>query len=443
MLTNERTITKINLRDQLASWTPLILLVVAFAIYPYVWRSAPILQPDSPGYQAVARDLQDGKIDQMRLPFRTPGYPTLILLTGSVDIPTRALFLVSLLLYLISIYLLVSILREMQLPYWTQVVLCILLLLPSSVEPTAYVMTEALTSFVLVAAFWLIQKQQSNIWLGLAAGAVIGVLALVRPTFQLLGLVLAIYLIVYSNKNRGLSLLIASTLLIGGYSAYNWWKFDYFGLTPGLGIHLSSKTAHFVERLPDGPVRKLLLEARDRALINSEDHTGMMYIWGVDQQKLSEVTGLRDAELAKFMLGINIQLIRSAPLRYLIDAGPAFWTYWFPAADTLSTGGSRKIEALWLLVQFAWIGVFWLQLVAVCGSALTGGLKTLPKRVKLLYVLGNVIIFYTMVVSCFIEVGGSRYRWPTDGIILLITFVGIHMWRHESRVRTLITSNET
>src|SRR6266852_872523 len=76
------------------------LFAVAFWAYTTLWRHAPVMTSDSPSYLAVASDLVDFRIDHLH--YRTPGYPLLLLITGSGELPNRALFFLSLLLHFTS-----------------------------------------------------------------------------------------------------------------------------------------------------------------------------------------------------------------------------------------------------------------------------------------------------------------------------------------------------
>src|SRR5262245_50863532 len=58
-----------------------ILFVIAFWSYTILWKNAPVMTPDSGSYLRTAQDLSDFHMDQ--LPGRTPGYPLLLVLTGS------------------------------------------------------------------------------------------------------------------------------------------------------------------------------------------------------------------------------------------------------------------------------------------------------------------------------------------------------------------------
>src|SRR6266581_4473039 len=85
-----------------------LLFAIAFWVYTTLWRQAPVMTSDSGGYLAVASDLMDFRIDYLHN--RTPGYPLLLLMTASSEVPQRVLFFVSLLLHFTSIWILASVL---------------------------------------------------------------------------------------------------------------------------------------------------------------------------------------------------------------------------------------------------------------------------------------------------------------------------------------------
>src|SRR5437867_313165 len=90
-----------------------LLFAGAFWFYTAVWATVPIMQPDSWSYLKAAQDLSDFHIDQLQS--RAPGYPLLLVLTGSTELPSRALFFVSLLLHFACIWLLASVLYHARL----------------------------------------------------------------------------------------------------------------------------------------------------------------------------------------------------------------------------------------------------------------------------------------------------------------------------------------
>src|SRR5689334_16640607 len=82
----------------------LVLFVAAFVFYSSLWSRAPILAPDSYGYMEVAEDLSNLHLDHLHA--RPPGYPVFLVLTGSGERLSRALFHSSLALHFIAIWLL-------------------------------------------------------------------------------------------------------------------------------------------------------------------------------------------------------------------------------------------------------------------------------------------------------------------------------------------------
>src|SRR5690242_9189891 len=99
-----------NFRTIAAIRFPLtVVYIVAFAaafwFYSICWPNAPLTVSDSTSYLRAAQDFSH-HINQLQE--RTPGYPLLLLLTGSSHSPERMLFFVSLLLHFASIFLLAS-----------------------------------------------------------------------------------------------------------------------------------------------------------------------------------------------------------------------------------------------------------------------------------------------------------------------------------------------
>ena len=66
-----------------------LLFAVALWFYTTSWVTAPIVVSDSPTYLSTAQRLLNLQISELR----TPGYPLLLVLTGSAQSPNRTLFL--------------------------------------------------------------------------------------------------------------------------------------------------------------------------------------------------------------------------------------------------------------------------------------------------------------------------------------------------------------
>jgi hypothetical protein len=431
------------------------LFAAAVWFYGVLWPSAPIMVSDSSSYLSTAQRLLDFHISQER----TPGYPLLLVLTGSSHSPNRVLFFVSLLLHFASIWLLASVLYSAGLTEIMLNLFGLILVLPPYVEPAAYVLSENLAEVMLVAGFvsfffWSLRKK--IIWI-LISALTIGYAALTRPTYQFLVLALAGYILLvrfllpktalkWKDMITGsLILICGSVVILASYAFVNYRSFGYFGVSPKLGLTLSIKTVRFIERLPDeyAAIREALIRGRNSELVSEASHTGYMYIWHTIPE-LSKITGLKyPAELSDYMLRVNLLLIKKAPLQYLEEVVLAFGSYWFPPSTPVANFYSRPVQLLWAVTHFCLIGGFAFNLTVLVGAAiyikrckhfLPPGIKLPLSELRLIgvqgliYGLAATMVFYTAAVSCLIEVGDPRYRVPTDSLIVFMLFLGTHLW---------------
>jgi hypothetical protein len=436
------------------------LFVVAFWFYSVLWPSAPIMEPDSGGYLRTAQDLSDFHIDQMQE--RVPGYPLLLLLTGASRSP-RTLFFVSLLLHFISIWLLGIVLYCAGLTQVKLNLFSLILLLPPFVEPAGYVLSENLTEAMLVTGFvsfvsWTLHKRA--IWI-LISALTFGYAALTRPTYQILALVVAGYFLVaafvfrwtpmkWKDATKGILMLLCGFfVIVGGYAFHNYRSFGFFGVTPNLGLNLSTKTFRFVERLPaeHAEIREILIKARNADLaltaVTGTEHTGYMYLTGILPQ-LSKITGLEGPKLSDYMLKLNLLLIKKAPLHYLQEVVWAFGSYWLPSSTALANFDSRPVQFVWGALHFFLMAAFAYTLIVLVGAAIyirkckrfvkqrnnimLNSERRLIHSQAFSYGLAGTIVIYTAAVSCLIEVGDPRYRLPTDALIVFMLFLGTHLW---------------
>jgi hypothetical protein len=183
-----------------------------------------------------------------------------------------------------------------------------------------------------------------------------------------------------------------------------------------------------------------MIRARDAQLVRSgSSHTGYSYIHEARPQ-LAELTGLDTPQLSAYTLRLNLLLIRAAPLQYLEEVAKAVGPYWFPSARELAIMSSRRIQLLWVALHFAIVLIFALQFLVMTGMGLHQitrwviGAELPPSAVERdlfrasAYVIATVIVIYTMVLSCMVDVGDTRQRVPTDVFILFLTLLGVHWW---------------
>lgn len=407
---------------------PELLLLAIFAGYLSTWSVATQFAPDTSGYQAVARELGDGRLDQLSL--RTAGYPLLLLATGASTRPTDRLFVTQLALYVAAVYFLVRLLRRLAVPTPALVLAVVLLMLPPSVEPTTYALTESFCAFLLVSAFVALVGEGHDVRYGSLAGLAVACAALTRPTYQLLGVALAPLAGAWYGGRRAIAMLVVSSAIIGGLALSNYQRFGQFGISSGLGFNLSTRTVRVIDLLPEGPVKDVLIAGRADYLVHSSSHTGYMYIWGL-QGALTRATGLEGPALERYMLNLNLGLIRSAPGTYLVEVARAAGVYWTPYMGEVAMSTRHPSYAVFPAVQLVVVAVFWLTLAALFGTAVTHGLRFVRREHLQAYTLAVAIVLYTMLVSITIDVGVPRYRVPTDPLIVLGVVLGACMWSVE------------
>ncbi len=436
--------------------------LLCMIIYGYVWSNAPFLAPDSTTYMKVARDLSDLKID--RLHDRTLGYPILLLLTNSATDVNKTLFFTQMILHFLTISLFVLLLIRFGISKRLIFVFILISLTPPKVELAAYVLTESFTQFLLTSAIasLIIYIEKGGWPFVIVSGISFSFAAITRPTYQLLFIgicaILLLFIPFFPHLRRRLisgaaTIFIVSSVVIGGLVLFNFQKFNFAGISPLAGFHLSTKTVRFVERLPDeySKVREILIKYRDKRLVEPhQSHTGFQYIWYA-RKELQEKTKMTTPELSKYLIRLNLLLIRSAPLEYLSEVFRALSTYWFPFTSEVSNFNSRFIQFVWSGIHFLLIGLFMMISMLLINSAIL--LFILPLRIRKAFIksidnsdknllasklLILCIILYTMVISILIEPGIHRHRTPTDLLIVCATLMGFELL---SRFRRKFQSN--
>ena len=254
-----------------------------------------------------------------------------------------------------------------------------------------------------------------------------------------------------------LILVTASVLIIGGYSSLNYHKFGYFGVTPLVGFNLCSRTVRVVERLPDqyADVREMLVSERDKQLTaRNSSHTALLYIWSVGIESIQEKTKLSKADASKYMLRLNLLLIRKSPLEYLTAVTESMPRYWSPTNEDLANMNSRLLQSVWVLVHFAIVGLFALQLLVLGGIAIFQSSKRLVAKDSkpiidcslyripvIAYSLSGITVFYTMLITCMVDVGYPRQR-SGDALLIFMLFIGLHIWWRSMRDNPSIKRQE-
>ena len=217
----------------------LICAICAGLFYSSFWPDAPYIIMDAKEYMYAGQHISEFNIF-------TPGYPLLLLLTGSSVEPSRALFYLQFLLQIFSIFLLLRLLHRLTVSSKLIIPFMIILFFPPIADYAAGISSENLTQFLLVTGSigllaWI--NQGRFLWLILSAVA-FAYSGITRPTNQLLSISIAILLLslpllIKSFRpiskrfvTAAITLAIAAILIVGGLIFRNYRSFDYAALTP-------------------------------------------------------------------------------------------------------------------------------------------------------------------------------------------------------------------
>jgi len=437
---------------------PTVVAIVMFMAalllaYAMVWPEAPYWSKDTAGYVALAEDLRHVTLSQAYE--RTPGLPILLILTGADRHPTRLFYFVQLELHFSSIGILAYLLGLLGLRAWFFWLFVAVGSSPPLVEWAAQLTTETLSEFFMVATLvcavsWFRTRRKG--WMVALTLAGIGA-ALTRPTFQLLvpvivaGVLGCLYFDFRSVSRRELiALALATILSVGtqvGFALVNYVKFGYFGTNTFAAYALSSKVVGVVEFLPDQyqATREILVRHRDKLLVDPQyDHTGENYIFRALPELVDQYGGNKLAAL-KGIQKLSLYLIVHRPMSYVNECLKAMAWYWMPTDGPLATSTFRGARVVWGGMQLALVAAFFVQALALVGTFVfrvprwartrsAAGARIVPAVSPLVctYIVANLIIWYTMLVSCCFAIGLSRYRIPTELLIMATTLIGFRMW---------------
>jgi hypothetical protein len=312
----------------------LILIAASFALRLAIAVICdPIIQPDTPGYTRLAEDILRLDLAQDN-GYRTPGY-SLFLLVWNID-PYRAR-LAQMVLGLITTALLFGMTwRITRHSIIATAVGATYGLSPSQIFFENTILTEALTTFLIVALTAVVQSsleesRRTGLWIGLA-GILAAAITLVRPLFAFVPVLLAlIYLwrVIIPTRRYGLLFIFGMPVivLLGIWSGINWMRFGYADLSTAMGPSLTMHTGVWMQDAPDrdAVLRDLYIQHREEQARLFGSGQGAVF---VAMQPMAEATGLNYAQVSKELTRISLNLIAQHPLDYLISVTQSWIKFW-------------------------------------------------------------------------------------------------------------------
>jgi hypothetical protein len=320
---------------------------------------------------------------------------------------------------------------------------------PLIVGSTALLMSETLSMFLLVVGLCaLLLYLNGSSWLvGLFSGVALSYLALVRPTFQLLIVVLAMVLLLGAwgiprLRRRSLVALLLNggmaLLIIGGMMAYNQQRFGFTGLTPLIGYNLATRTPYALELIRDPQVREIMIRHRHETITTDPLKTSangvVRYIWPASIE-LMQTLNMDELTYAKYLRDLTLDLIRRAPYRYVEIVSTALGRYilpYSPGEELLRGPAKLPFDLLHGITLLYVLGMI---AVAVGAGVVWGFAPRATRRAwgerlaqaDLVKVIGVAlwlsIAAYNLVISVGIDVGSPRHRLPTDPLLFMTAAV--------------------
>jgi hypothetical protein len=349
---------------------------------------------------------------------RVPGYPALLALVGpdgdSIWLAQMVLGMgISLMLFWITW-------RTTSRPALGFLMGMLYNLIPGQILFEANLLTETLTTFLVVASFALLLALRRATGGPAKAGlaGLLGVVSALAGLTRVLFYILPVWLLpfVWWAAGSGTTSLwrewrprllrtavycIGPILLLGGWLAYIQSTYHMLSPTVMTGFNWVQHTGSFFEYLPDEDalIRDTYIRYREQSIQERGDQTNT--IWDAIPE-LTEVSGLSFFDLSRELQRLSLRLIRDHPdlyLRNVVEGWIAFWKappYWRP----------ESFRLLWLVpVIRAWV---------IAGR----GISLLANALFLLLSVASVVSRRARR-----RIGWGTFAWAIAGLVWLTSIV--------------------
>ena len=432
-----------ELRSQPSSaraWLLSLLLVGAVLRLGFWMVYAPQPYPDTDTYVTTARYFTTGDYTGYE-GRRTPGYPLLIALGGFSPSGVWALQMlcglgISALLFYVA-------LQATGRPGFAWLIGMTYNLNLAQLFFEANLLSETLTTLTLAATVAALALSVNRMRAGrpvlgpaLLLGALGGVVALVRPQFVYLPLLLAAILgyaslvagraRIWPSALRAVAVAVPGLVLVLGWCAFNYARIGYFQVTTQFGIGLMAQSLPFVEDAPEryALIRDIYIKHRNAKIAETGRHNAE---WDAIPE-LKKKTGLGLPALSKELERMSIGLFLRHPVGYGIGVARAwvdFWlapNYWRPEQLRPEPVGTAA-RLIWRvehpLVRLS-NAVF---LVLTAGVAISAGLR---RRVAWDVTLTGIvaIVLTGSIVPAFSFWGeNARYAIPVQALVIAVVLI--------------------
>jgi hypothetical protein len=421
--------------------------LMAAAVLERIWLLqvyAPVAYGDTGAYFRSAAVLSRGSLEGYD-GTRVPGYPLFVAALGldphRVWLGQMALGLgITLLLYLWT-------LRATSSSPAAFIVGALYNLIPGQFLFEANLLTETLTTFLVLLALYLVERTRAEpvparaVAMSTLAGVTAAAAGLVRILFYPLAVWLAAVAWLgtagswKARLGRSAPLALSASILLGGWVGFIDSTYGFLAPSTMGGYNLVQHTGVFFEYLPDeyAPLRDTYLKYRDARIAARGDQTNA--IWDAIPE-LREVTGLGFYDLSRELQRVSLQLILDHPdlyARNVVQGWLDFWkapAYWEPAALRLE--GRRALVSAWSAagrgVSVAASAAF-LLIVVLALIARRGALAGLRRNPAWWSAAG--LVLGTSVLQTLLDHGDNpRFLVPLQMVVIFCVGVALHsVWR--------------
>jgi len=388
---------------------------------------APQVAEDTPTYQQLANQIVNLDFHDYN-GIRTPGYPLLILL--ALNNYYMVWIVQSILSLLISILLFFIIQSHGVGIKWAFAGAALQLLALNQMFFEATVVTETLSTFLLVLVCYLFVRLaigNKKWWTVLAIGLISASLILTRPQYIFI-IPLFIFLMVFIFHFKSMPLififLVLSSGPLIGWMYFNKEKTGHFSIATGLGYSLTNHSGAFMEYAPDeyALIRDIYLKHRALKIAEKGSHRMTIHI---ARKELREATGLSDADLSYQFQQLSMKLIVKFPYLYMASVADAWLSFW--VVPNYWDLNNLKVPVLVDGLKAIWKGqqilyrlfnlLFCISAVVLLGQLIIRRRKNLQQT--LVPMLLTTIILGNSVVQALIEYSeNGRYSIPTQPLVV-------------------------
>ena len=402
---------------------------------------SPGIDPDSETYLLLARQIAGLDFTDYNGQ-RTPGYPILLLATGSNPL---LIWIIQSLMSLGTAILLFLLARAHGSSRALALVIALTyLLVLNTLFYESAVLTETASAFLLVLVSYLFLKAVRQGMTPLSAtglGLAVAALVLTRP--QYIFMIPLIGLLAGCLRGRRwlaiLAFMIVSSLPVIGWMNFNKHQIGQFSLTSLLGYNLSNHTGAFMEKASDehSLFRDIYVKYRDEKMRETGGH--QMTIFRA-RDELKQASGLGEVGLSARFQRISVELIGQNPMLYGVSVAKAWASFW----AVPRYGQRQNIHGGTLATAFDWIWKIQHPLLRLLNAVFLVCSALLALQMLRTWKQGigdsaapafmATVVLATSVVQALAEYGENpRYFIPSQPLVIAATALALLVLVHTYR----------